>query len=737
MKRQLWYRTWTEEFKEGLPVGNGRIAAMMLGEPSKLRIALNHEWMWRGDNRFREYPDVSDHLPEIRKALLDGDFLRGTTLANKYLAGLGGISGVAGRVDPFQPVGDLWVNAEVGEVSDYYRSLDLNTGVATTTFVSPTAGAVTERLFISSADGCGVFTMTSEKPMDIDVSLSRVADPRCLLTHTAQENGIVMKGVFLGGISFETDVRAVSNGKVCTYVDDTAHFSAKGATTLTLLLQIGTDAKNNAPTCEMTWPETFEFDVLLARHTPCFSALLGGAAVEIDLPDNDDLPTDERIRLFREGGDPALPLLYFEYGRYLMVSGSTAELPLNLQGKWNEDILPPWESDYHLDINLEMAYWFVETLGMKKAADPLFNLIERFIPYGRVRAKNLYGCGGFTFTLQTDVWGRVTPEAYGWAVWTGAAPWLGQHMFMHWRYTKDEAFLRDRCYPYLKECAAFYEDYLIERDGQLCIVPSQSPENLFVGTGDWPVSISYNCAMDIELITELLNHAIESATLLGVDADKVEKWKDILSRLPALGVDDHGRLVEWDSKDRIEIEPEHRHLSHLYGLYPAQLFEPGSREWIAAERSLDMRMSAGGGHTGWSRSWVACLMARLGRAEDAMEHFRALIGDFATVSLLDLHPPRVFQIDGNMGGTACVCEMLMQSRKGELWLLPALPAEWQSGRVSGFCGQDTLVASFAWENGALTACTLSSKEPQTLKVVCGDMVRTVELLADVPYTLSL
>jgi alpha-L-fucosidase 2 len=542
-----------------------------------------------------------------------------------------------------------------------------------------------------------------------------------------------MNGSFKDGISFAAECRAYTDGSLT--VGDCIDVCE--ATEITLLVQIGTDAKGGKarPTDEMCFPDTKNFDELFERHTRRFTILRGDALLDVDVEDHDDLPTDQRIARFREGNEPSLPILYFEYGRYLMVSGSSGELPLNLQGKWNEDLQPPWESDYHLDVNLQMCYWFVETLGLRQAANTLFNLIERYVPYGREMAKNLYGCRGFTFCIQTDVWGRVTPEAKGWSVWIGAAPWLGQHMFMHWRYTKDIDFLRNRCYPYLRECAAFYEDYLIEKDGELWIVPSQSPENRFEGTGNWPVSIGYNSAMDVELVIELLNSAIECAEILGTDADKVQAWREILARLPKLTVDSIGRLNEWDC-ERHEVEPGHRHLSHLYGLYPAQLFEPDSMEWRASERSLDERLSHGGGHTGWSRSWVACMMARLGRGEEAWGHFVELIGSFATISLLDLCPPRIFQIDGNMGGTACVCEMLLQSRRGELRLLPALPKAWPNGRVENFCAQDGVTASFAWKDGKLDTCTLIAEENTTLRMLSGELDVTVELQANQPYHFS-
>lgn len=723
MKKQLWFNTWTEEYMEGLPVGNGRIAAMMLGRPEKLRIALNHEWMWRGENRFREFPDMSAHLPEVREALLAGDFLKGTELANRYFGGNGGIAEGKNRVDPYQPVGDLWLEIQADSVRNYRRSLDLDTGLAVTEFDAEGAH-IQQKLFVSCSHGLLIAEMTATRPVDTDVILSRIPDPRCVLTYVQEDDGLRMQGAFLDGIRFEARVKPETDG---IWATDGSTIKVRNASRLLLLLQIGTDAKGSSPEAEMRFPESRCFDNLFASHSEQFGRLKGDAVLDVDVPDC-HLPTDQRIRLFREGGDPALPLLYFEYGRYLMTCGSSGELPLNLQGKWNDELLPPWEADYHLDINLQMCYWFVETLGMDKAADALFNLVERYVPYGRTMAKHLYGCSGFTLTLQTDVWGRITPESFGWAVWVGAAPWLGQHLFQHWRYTKDRNFLQNRCYPFLKEAAAFFEDYLVKKDDELWILPSQSPENRFEGTGNWPVSIGINAAMDIQLVQELMLSAAECADILAVDQEKAALWRDIAARLPKLTVDSRGRLNEWDT-ERPAVEPGHRHLSHLYGLYPSQLFTPGSTEWLAAERSLDDRLRHGGGHTGWSRSWVTCLMARLGRSEEAWQHLTALIGDFATVSLLDLHPPRIFQIDGNMGGTAGICEMLMQSRRDWLILLPALPEAWRKGSVRNFRGQDGITVSFAWEDGTLTSCEITSRENLSLPILSGDREWTVTLEA--------
>ena len=544
-----------------------------------------------------------------------------------------------------------------------------------------------------------------------------------------------MKGSFKDGISFEAHLKIKTDGIL---KKDNANGQVRISDALETLVfvNIGTNAKGDDPSCEISWPEESDFDKLFESHKNKFAEITGDSEIRIDLPDLDNLPTDKRIELFKEGKDASMPLLFFEYGRYLLASASAGELPLNLQGKWNEELAPAWDADYHLDINLQMCYWFSETLGMRRATEPLFYLIEKYLPYGRVMAEKLYGCKGTTFTLQTDVWGRVTPESCGWAVWIGGAPWLCSHLFAHWRYTKDEGFLREKCYPILKECAEFYEDYLYEKDGELWILPSQSPENRFEGTGHYPVSIGINSAMDIELATELLENCIECAEILKVDGDKISLWSDILARLPKLTIDSKGRLNEWDT-ERVEVEPGHRHLSHLYGLHPSQLFEKGSREWMAAERSLDARMQYGGGHTGWSRSWVACMMARLGRGDEAMQHLRALICDFATVSLLDLHPPRIFQIDGNMGGTAAVCEMLMQSRRGELYLIPAIPSEWNSGCVKNFRAQDDLTVSFEWSDKKVTSFTLLSGEDQNIKVIFGDTEREISLVGGKKKTFKL
>ena len=698
MEHILRYSHPGTEFKNGLPIGNGRLAAMVCGDEKNVRVALNHEWLWRGQNRLRDIDDLSGRLPEVREALFRGDFLTGTRLANDCFGGLGGISGVKNRVDPYEPAGDLYVAAPGG---DYSRSLDLTTGEAVVR-----TGGTEIRAFASFADG--FIVMRVEGPARL--ALRRADDPLC----ETRVDGLSLRGQFTGGVSFEVSARAYPHGGVQT-----------------VLIDIATSANDGRL---LPFPEDADYDLLFARHRPAFREAMGGASVELDLPDSGE-DTDVRLAAFREGRDPALPLLYFEYGRYLMVSGSSGELPLNLQGKWNEDLNPPWECDYHLDINLEMAYWAADALGLDRQEETLFNLCERYMPHGREMARKLYGCRGVLMTIQTDVWGRMTPEARGWDVWIGAAPWLASHFAKHWRYTGDETFLRERAYPFVKEVAAFYQDYLVKRGGLYHIAPSQSPENLFEGTGDYPVSIGVDSAMDRELCADTLRTALEMSEALGADEALRPVWREILDHLPPLTTDSRGRLNEFDIERR-EIEPGHRHLSHLYGLYPGDMFPAGNPLREACVRSLDDRLSHGGGHTGWSRAWVSCLMARLGRTDDCWEHLTALICDFATETLLDLHPPRIFQIDGNMGGTAAIVEALLSCEGRGVTLLGALPRAWRDGSFSRFRAPGGLEVSCRWKDGRAVSVTLRAARSGEWTLRVGGEAVPVSLGAGETRTLS-
>ncbi len=722
MDTKLWMRTPAAEWAEGYPIGNGRLAAMVMGTCKRERLALNHEWLWEGTNRFRDVQEAAHLLPRVRELLLAGDYSEGTRLANEAFGGPGGTSGTPNRVDPYQPAGDLYLELDHGQHWDYRRELDLSTAVTTVSFTA-----------YQGKDGARRFTRTSivhltrdvimvhlgaeGQPLTGAITLDRLFSPACPLGRRTTGDGLRMTGVVPGDIPFVVNARVfVEGGELCR-VDD-AKLGFAGATSALVVANIGVGFDGRDPVAEAMVPDFAPRDwpELLAEHIAEYQRHFGSMSFSLGMP-GVDLPTDQRLERVRAGGaDDTLAELYFSQGRYLLCSSSArGSLPASLQGKWNEDLCPPWDSDYHADINLEMNYWIAEPTGLQRYTDALFQLFERFVPHGREAARKLYGCEGIWLPIQSDPWGRATPESYGWAVWIGAAAWYAQHLWWHYEYGLDQGFLRDRAYPFLKEVAAFYESYVVEDEtGTLQFVPSQSPENHFIECdARFPVSLCVSATMDVMLAWDCLTHAVKAAQILGVDADKQVQWQEMLRRLPPLRIGADGRLMEWN-QEFTEREPQHRHISHLVGLFPGeQITAEGTPELFAAARkSLDARVAAqeatGAGDTGWCLAWYACCYARLGDGDRALAILDKLMSKFTTNSLLDMHPPRFFQIDGNFGGAMAIVEMLLQSQGEVLRLLPALPSRWPSGQVRGMRARGGFTVDFAWKDGALTRAEVRS-----------------------------
>jgi alpha-L-fucosidase 2 len=730
-KNTLWYNSFSDEYMCGLPIGTGRLAAMIVGAPGKERVALNHEWLWRGINRSRDNEKAAPLLAEVRALLLAGNYAEGTRKGNEAFGGGGGMKRKEKpcRVDPYQPAGDLFIEAAHGQISDCRRELDLDTAIVTAAYTADGNSFRREYLAHLGHDLL-IGRLTSTKPSSLTLRLARTEqDGECFLRHEGAADLLVMDGQFDSGIGFRVALRLLACDGKAEYASGSLRI--RGATETLFAINIGTSAKALSPTEEIAarpWP-TNDWQKLRKTHLSAYKKFYGTLRLDVDtLPSA--LPTDERLAAMRQGAaDPGIVELYFKYGRYLLVaSTATGELPPNLQGKWNEDIRPPWECDYHHDINLQMNFWPAESTALEYTTEALFRYLERFVPHARKAARDLYGCDGICFPIQTDAWSRATPESFGWSVWIGAAPWLAQHFWWHYEFSQDVEFLRDRAYPFFKEVAAFFESYLVEdAAGTLQVVPSQSPENRFENGGDLPVTLCVSATMDVILVGNLLDYAIASATLLDVDPARRKTWEAMRRKLPPLKIGSLGQLLEWNEEFK-EVEPGHRHLSHLIGLYPGDGLDPERTPelWAAAAASLDLRLAAGGGHTGWSRSWVACLSARLGRRAEAWEHLSHLVADFATVSLLDLHPPRIFQIDGNFGGTAAVSEMLLQSYHGELHLLPCLPAAWPKGAIEGLRARGAFIVDIEWSKGRLAKATITSGKGNPCVIVAGSSRLKVE-----------
>ena len=725
MHSLLWYTHPGAEWKDGLPIGNGTIGGMLLGGVERERIALNHQWLWRGEGRTRDTAPAHQWLPEIRDLFLQGKMLEAGTLANERLGGAGGMSGKPNRVDPFQPAGDLLLSTGHADVRDYQRQLDLDTAVAGVSYSADDV-TYTREAFVHSEMPVLCVRQSCSKPgaLNMDIEIDRIEDPDCAVRTFTGVDSMSLLGEFSEGVRFCVLAKVVADGGRISQDPAAARLRVSEANEALILLTIAVSLNGESPAEEALAQlrnVPAGWSGLLAGHTESHAALYG--RVSLELGDAlDEQPTDERIEALRAGGrDNGLMALYFNYGRYLLICSSRPaegdNVPANLQGIWNEDLAPAWDSDLHQDVNIQMNYWPAEVCALAECTDPLSEHMERSVPFGREMARKLYDCDGIWLPIQTDPWGRGTPESFGWDVWTGAAAWLAQHMWWRWEYGLDEGFLRERAYPFFKEVAAFYQTYLVrDAQGRLVTVPSQSPENTFEG-GTTPVSLCVAATMDLALIRDLLAHAIAASEILGIDADLRRTWREILRDLAPFQIGRHGQLQEW-LEDYDEPEPGHRHLSHLLGLFPGDLMNLEDEPELtrAARVSLERRLACGGGHTGWSRAWVVCCWARLREGDLAFEHLRALIVDFATSSLLDLHPPRIFQIDGNFGGTAGIAEMLLQSHGDLIRLLPALPGQWPDGAVEGLRARGGFVVNIEWAVGRMTSATLLSEAGRGCRV---------------------
>ncbi|MFV0591771.1 MAG: glycosyl hydrolase family 95 catalytic domain-containing protein [Draconibacterium sp.] len=740
------------EWLKALPLGNGSMGVMVFGDVNNERIQLNEESMWSGSLDDNDNPEAREAQQEIRRLLFEGKYKEATDLTNKtqICKGAGSGHGNGARVPfgCFQTLGDLRIDFDkTTGFENYYRELDLNDAVVRVNYTQDDVNFQRE-IFTSYPDQVMVAKFTADKPGQISFSCT-MDRPECFST-SAEDDQLIMSGALTDGkggenLRYMARLKAVAkNGEV---VYNGSQLVVRNADEVILLLAASTDyelkypeykgrdyvgltAKSIAEASKKSYKE------LLIAHLSEYQNYFLRVDLDLTPAEIEPVPTDKRIELFRESNsDPHLVELMFQYGRYLLISSSRPGcLPANLQGLWANKIQTPWNGDYHTDVNVQMNYWPAEVTNLSEMHLPLFDLLESLVKPGGKTAEIQYGNRGWVIHPITNVWGYTAPgESASWGMHTGGSAWISTHIAEHYRFTGDKAFLK-RMYPVLQGAAEFYIDWLVTdpETGKLVSGPAVSPENTFIAPDGSRSQISMGPTHDQEVIWQLFTDFIYASNELEIEDDFVREVKEAKNELAGPKIGSDGRLMEW-AHEFPEVEPGHRHISHLFAVHPGEQINLWDTPDLvaAAKKSLDYRIANGGGHTGWSAAWLISQYARIFDGNDAKKSLNTVLRKSTSPNMFGQHPP--FQMDANFGTTAGIAEMLLQSHAGVLHLLPALPTEWPEGSVKGLKARGGFTVDISWKDGRLVNANIYSEKGGNIRLLYGEDSSELSLKAGETY----